>query len=224
MTTLMRGDDMPAGRVLPKVFADVPSAEEVRQAEEVARKARARAGGLMFVTLLLAGALAAAIIFIAVTLNSSPAGDLIIERDAALKEVQRLKDVETRLTGDVGKAQAAANAVRTQFAVFTPVAGLEADISARREEIRKLIEQAPKANDKSIKDPAGWSAYSGSTRWPPYQNTGDWKGYVAENLQRQLASLDGLTAKINKFIADGGPTVIVNPSVCTPSTPGYPVC
>ncbi len=136
MTTLMRGDDMPAGRVLPKVFADVPSAEEVRQAEEVARKARARAGGLMFVTLLLAGALAAAIIFIAVTLNSSPAGDLIIERDAALKEVQRLKDVETRLTGDVGKAQAAANAVRTQFAVFTPVAGLEADISARRGKLK----------------------------------------------------------------------------------------
>lgn len=220
MTTLMSGADMPAGRVLPKVFADVPSAEEVRQAEDVARRARSRAGGLMFVTLLLAGALVAAIIFIVMTLNST---DKLVEAEkTALKEVARLEGVNKGLTADVGKAQAAVNSVRTQFAVFTPITMVEGDISARREEIRKLLEQAPKAS--SIRDPAGWSAYGGSTKWPAYQNTGDWKGYIDENLRRQLASLDGLTAKINKFIADGGSTVIVKPPACTPSTPGYPVC
>lgn len=221
MTTLMRGDDMPAGRVLPKVFADVPSAEEVRQAEDAARRARSRAGGLMFVTLLLAGALVAAIIFIVMTLNST---DKLVEAEkTALKEVARLEGVNKGLTADVGKAQAAANAVRTQFAVFTPVANLEADISARREEIRNLIDLAQKADERTVRDPAGWSAYRGSTKWPAYQNTGDWKGYVAENLQRQLASLDGLMARIKEFIARAGLTVPVKPA-CTPSTPGYPAC
>lgn len=223
MTTLMSGDDMPMGRVLPKVFADVPSAEEVRQANEAARRARARAGGLMFLTLILAGALVAAIIFIVMTMNSSPTGDLVAARDEALKKVQTLESDVTRLTGDVGRAQAAAEATRTQFAVFTPVANLEGEISARREEIRKLVELAPKA-ETGVNDTAGWNAYRGRTNWPAYQNTGDWKGYIAENLQRQLASLDALKAKINKFISDGGGGTVVVPPSCTPSTPGYPVC
>jgi len=221
MTTLMSGDDMPMGRVLPKVFADVPSAEEVRQANEAVKRAKARAGGLLLVTVLLAGALVAAIIFIVMTLNNPQTADLVKERDKALAEVTRLKGEETRLTGEIVKAQAAAESVRTQFAVFTPVANLEGEISTRREEIRKLIEQAPKA-ETGVKDPAGWDAYKGRTNWPAYLNTGDWKGYVADNLQRQLASLEALKAKINKFISDGTPVVVKPP--CTPSTPGYPVC
>lgn len=225
MTTLMSGDDMPMGRVLPKVFADVPSAEEVRQANEAAKRAKARAGGLLLVTVLLAGALVAAVIFIVVTLNNPQTADLVKERDKALGEVTRLKGEETRLTGEVTKAQTAAANIRTQFAVFTPIANLESDLSARREEIRKLIEQAPKA-ETGVKDPAGWDAYKGRTNWPAYQNTGDWKGYIAENLQRQMSSLDVLKAKIDKFISDGNGGVGGGPSKppCTPSTPGYPVC
>jgi integrase len=138
MTTLMSGDDMPMGRVLPKVFADVPSAEELKQAHETARRARARAAGLMLVSVLLAGALLAAITFISI--NSSPSGDLVTERDNALKEVTRLKGEETRLTGEVTRAQTAAEAIRTQFAVYSPVANLEAAISSRRDEVRKLID------------------------------------------------------------------------------------
>jgi hypothetical protein len=177
MTTLMSGDDMPMGRVLPKVFADVPSAEELKQAHETARRARARAAGLMLVSVLLAGALLAAITFISI--NSSPSGDLVTERDNALKEVTRLKGEETRLTGEVTRAQTAA---------------------------------VP-----------GWNAYKGRANWPAYQNTGDWKGYISENLQRQLASLDGLKAKIDAFIGGiGTPVIVTRP--CTPSTPGFPNC
>jgi hypothetical protein len=223
MTTLMSGDDMPMGRVLPKVFADVPSAEELKQAHETARRARARAAGLMLVSVLLAGALLAAITFIVVSINSSPSGDLVTERDNALKEVTRLKGEETRLTGEVTRAQTAAEAIRTQFAVYSPVANLEAAISSRRDEVRKLIEQAPNANENNIRDVPGWNAYKGRANWPAYQNTGDWKGYVSENLQRQLASLDGLKAKIDAFIGGiGTPVIVTRP--CTPSTPGFPNC
>lgn len=222
MTTLMSGDDMPMGRVLPKVFSDVPSAEEVRQANEAAKRAKARAGGLLLVTLLLAGALVAAVIFIVMTLNNPQTADLVKERDKALAEVTRLKGEETRLTAEVGKAQSVAENVRTQFSVFTPVANLESDISTRREEIRKLIEQAPKA-ETGVRDPAGWDAYKGRSAWPAYLNTGDWKGYIADNLQRQLTSLEALKVKISRFISDGPTTVVVQPS-CTPNTPGYPVC
>ena len=223
MTTLMSGDDIPMGRVLPKVFADVPSAEELKQAQEMARRARARAAGLLLVSVLLAGALLAAIIFIVVSMNSSPSGDLVAERDNALKEVTRLKGEETRLTGDVTKAQAATEAVRTQFAVYSQVAILEAAVSTRREEVRKLIEQAPNANETNIRDVSGWNAYKGRTNWPAYQNTGDWKTYIGENLQRQLTSLDGLETKIDAFIRGAGTPVIVT-RPCTPSTPGFPQC
>jgi hypothetical protein len=223
MTTLMSGDGMPMGRVLPKVFADVPSAEELKQAHETARRARARAGGLTLLAVLLAGALVAAIIFIFVTANSSPAGDLIIERDNALKEVTRLKAEETRLTGEVAKERAATQAANNMYSDYTRIANAEKNIADRRGEITKLIEQAPTASETTVRNVAGWAAYRRTTKWPAIQGAGDWKSYVAENLEAQLVSLDGLKSGIDAFIRrpvnNGG-----GGSACTPSTPGYPVC
>jgi hypothetical protein len=175
------------------------------------------------VTLLLAGALVAAIIFIAVTASSSPAGDLVEERDAARAEVQRLKGEERRLTGEVQKARDESQVVSNRYADFTRIANAEVNLAARRTDISKLIEQAPNANETTVKyNVAGWAAYRRTTRWPPLQSAGDWKSYVAENLEAQLGSLDALKTAIDRFI--GGVGSAKPTPLCDKNHPKWPDC
>lgn len=218
MTTLVRGDDMPSGRVLPKVFADVPSAEEIKAANEAVRRAKGTTRNLVVVTVLLAGALVAAIAFLAFTLSNPATGDFIKERDAARAEVVRLSDDVKRLKGDVATEKAAAKSVRDTYASYGLVANLENGLAESRETIRKLLEQAPGA--QGVADRDGWNAYKNLTKWTAYSNTGDWKAYVAENLQRQQTQIDALKVKIDRFIQNSG--IVLNPppaKICPDNKP-----
>ncbi|MDZ4759556.1 MAG: hypothetical protein SGJ21_00600 [Alphaproteobacteria bacterium] len=208
-------DDSSSGRVLPKVFADVPSAEELYRAKQSSRQ-------LVIVTVLLAGALIAAVSFLVYVLSSG-SDDL----DRVLTEANKKVEIAEGkvLAAETTAKQNAADLARlnTKFDGLSTLADVDADVTRIRNDIAKKISEPVYTGVRGgVVSKELWDAFDNKVKWTVFDNS-DWHRYVEENLSRRRDQLQVLKQRIDDWTPPRR-TVPVAPKPCTAADPKYPNC
>ena len=201
-------DSMPSMRVLPKVFADVPSQEELNEAKRKADAAKAGAGRLMIITVLLAGGLIAVAGFLGYTLSTASG----VVQKAREEEVAKTKIVQGKLEAAEASVKTLTDEVTKGKQAMAPVAAL-ADLDAKTElemaSIRGLLAQGPYAKARlGVGTPEEWAAYDKFT-WTPFDNS-DWHTYVVTNLAKKLDLVTSLKTQLKGWsggVPGAGPKI-----------------
>lgn len=166
-------------RVTPKVFADVPSAQELSSAR------RARSSLLLLVVLLL-GALVATIAFVFV--ERAGRQELVTAREDAVEELDRTRQ-------ELAKREADYESLQREFAPYLRISGLDRQASTLREEIRTKIAQPAYADAKTRTGLRNeWAAFEG--KLPALVSALPWKEQVEANLDQQVKLMADLQQKI----------------------------
>lgn len=216
MALLNMDDASSSPRVLPKVFADVPSTAELRAAEEAAARAKRRASALTIITVLVAGALVAVTAFLMITLTnqSSEINKVLADADkkvAAAQDVQKQeKDRADKLDRDVSQ-------LNVTYAPVAPVADLDGKVEAVKKDIKSKLDLPAYSGARAgIKRAELWNAYEGPFVWGKFDN-GDWHTYVITNLSRRLDLLTALNTEIANWKGGAGPGPVKK--VCPDNNP-----
>jgi len=225
MSILNMDDASSTPRVLPRVFADVPSAAQVKEAEEDAARAKRAAGRLTIVAVLVTGALVAVTAFLMFTL-SNQSSEIVAAQAKAREDVtaaQNLQKAAEQRAGDLDRELAQ---LKLTMAPVKPAADLDGKIDVERTDIQKKLNlPAYSGARRAINYPEGWNAYEGPFVWTAFDNT-DWHTYVITNLSRRLERLQELHTRINNWRppTGGGGTAPVCPDNqpnCNNSPPQY---
>lgn len=194
-------DSMPSVRVLPKVFADVPSQEELNDAKRKVDAAKAGAGRLMIISVLLAGGLIAVAGFLGYTLSTASS----VVQKARDEEIAKTKIVQGKLETADASVKALTDEVTKGKQTMAPVAAvadLDAKIEVEMASIRGLLAQGPYAKARlGVGTPEEWAAYD-KFKWTAFDNS-DWRTYVVTNLAKKF----DLVASLNKKLKAWGGAV-----------------
>lgn len=205
-------------RIGPKVFADVPSAAELANANAAVAGARKGRAFLLLLTVLLLGALAAVIAFV------------VIDRDASQKKIGELTAANTKLVDDnkqaatkadaeVKRLQAANAKLANDFGPYQLIVNQEYQVTDLQRQIREKTDQAVYAGFRM--SPAERKALDSSAAWPAASlSTVAWKGRVQENLALQVAQLDALRIRVENYV----PPVAGAANTCTDPRKQWPNC
>jgi len=189
-------DTSPGPRVLPKVFADVPSANELAEAKAEVAAARSSRNMLMLVVVLLLGMLIAAgvgLFYFEGQTRELPnrITELEEERAAAVAELEEMKSESEDLVKQYEEA-------------FTPFLTLR-ELLAENDELRANAKEALKAKPKAAglwKPPLGTedshTAFDDRS-WP------ELKVSAEERLQAENKELKEITQKIQGWRPGPGP-------------------
>ena len=204
-------------RIGPKVFADVPSAAELASAQAAVAGARRGRSVFLLLTVLLLGALAAAIAFV------------FIDRDAAQTKIQELTTANGKLTDEknqaVQKAEADVKRLQGENASLTSAIGPYRTIANQESQVNQLREQIRAKTDQPAYSAfrmtaAERRALDGSAVWPAVALSGvSWKERVQENLGQQLTQLEALEARVENFSS-----AVETPKTCTDPRKTWPNC
>lgn len=225
MTLLNMDDAGPATpRMLPKVFADVPSTAELRAAQDAASRAKSASGTLTIIAVLMAGALIAVAAFLVITLgNQSKA--IQAAKDTAAADVKAAQLKQTEAEGNLTKLTTELSGLKLTYRPLEPLAELDDKIMKEAADIKAKLDLPAYsgANATSIKLPEAWAAYNAKNiKWPPFDGNGDWHTFASTNLSKHLDLLKTLNARVAEFKPSQGGGGTKPP--CLPTTPGYPNC
>lgn len=192
--SLVSNDDPYTPRVVPKVFADVPSQAEVTDL----RRSRSTMAVWFFVVLGMLIAAIAALVFVTAIAKPAPAGP----SEAQVAAERQLADARKELDR--------ANAHLSELAQFDNINTAQKDIASYRASIAKWMEDSARANARTRIPRRAWAAYD--TPLP------DWKPGVELSLTQHRDSLQALDAALENLApptGGGGGS-----SVQTATTPG----
>jgi hypothetical protein len=204
-------------RIGPKVFADVPSAAELADANARAADARKGRAFLLLLTVLLLGALAAVIAFV------------VIDRGASQDKIAELTAANTKLTEDAKQATAKADAelkrlqaanakLVNDFGPYQLIVNQEGQVTELQRQIREKTDQQVYSGFRMT--PAERRALDSSAPWPAASlSTVAWKGRVQENLALQVAQLEALRQRVENYVPP-----ITGANTCTDPRKTWPNC
>jgi hypothetical protein len=208
-------------RIGPKIFADVPSAAELASAQAQVAGARRGRSIFLLITVLLLGALAAAVAFV------------FIDRDASQRKIGELTAANGKLTEEknLGVQKAEGEAKRllgentkltTYFGPYQAIAGQESQVTQLREQIRAKTDLPVYSSFRMTA--AERKALDSSAAWPPATLSGiSWKARVQENLALQVTQLEALQERVEKYTAPSG-TGGEAANTCTDPRKTWPNC
>lgn len=215
---LVPTDSTMGPRIGPKIFADVPSAAELASAQAAVAGARRGRSVFLLFTVLLLGALAAAVAFV------------FIDRDGSQLKISELTTANGKLTeeknlavqkaeGEVKRLQGDNAALMASIAPYRAIANQEGQVNQLREQIRSKTDQPAYSGFRMTA--AERKALDSSAAWPAAALSGvSWKERVQENLTQQLTQLEALQARVDKFSSAAGG----QPQTCTDPRRTWPNC
>lgn len=198
-TIVPMGDSAPV-RIGPKVFADVPSQRELDEAKRAVEDAKKGRNGLAVWTVLLAGALIAAVAFIVylTVLERPPAPDnTLFER---IKTAELARDAAV---AETGKKQQELTNLQSLVGEYRGIAERQRDFGQLQADIRSAIsppglaEPERKAREADVRNrlrllKTEWAAFDEGAKW-----AGTSKDQVQAGLDNQVNSLITLKGRID---------------------------
>ena len=189
-------------RVGPKVFFDVPSASELATAKAEVADARKGRAAFLLITVLLLGALIAAVAFAVVNNGSSQRRiselteqnvDLTKQKDQAVEQAKR----------DMQGLQDKNNKLSTDFGPYQSLASQEQRVSQLQQQIRAKTD-LPVYKGLTLTQRERAALDSTGAWLAPSLNSSSWKARAQENLARQIADLEALQQRVDNYTPPSG--------------------
>jgi hypothetical protein len=199
-------------RIGPKVFADVPSAAELASAKAEVSDARKGRAVFLLITVLLLGALVAAVAFAVVNTGSSQ--KRIDELTAAnIKLIEDNKRVVDKAALDLKDLQDKNGKMAAAFGPYQSIATQESQVSQLQQQIRAKTDQS--AYSGFVLTQRERAALDSTGAWlAPSLNGSSWKARVQENLTRQIADLQTLQQRVEVYTPPAGAGGCIDPRRC----------
>jgi hypothetical protein len=203
------GANSPPPRIMPKVFADVPSQREL----EKAQKSSKTMGGFVAVLLLLLIGAGGYVAYEILINRKAMADSLSTEAGKQLNDVKaQLKTAQDNLKKEADNNKKLSGV----YEPFKAIATAEAEVTDYRKQIDERLTQYPAARDRTrIEYKDHWKAYDTALVWKGVN-----KAEVGQDLQNKSKLLVALLKKIDEIrppTTTPGAPACTDPARCAPT-------